>query len=94
MIDVDEVDLSSHPARGLLSRLTGHHAAASHRLEKFLDLWGAVHELVGPELEGGVLDQLDEGDQQAPWVGSVHNQPLQQHPEQRDYYAAITLIDL
>ena len=81
MSDVDEVDLSSHPARGLLSRLAGHHAAASHRLEKFLDLWGAVHELVGPELERGVLDQLDEGDQQAPWVGSVHNQPLQQHPK-------------
>ena len=35
---------------------------------------------MGPELEGGVLDQLDEGDEQAPGVWSVHNQPLQQHP--------------
>ena len=83
MSDVDEIDLSSHPARGVLPRLAGDHAAASHRLEKFLDLWGAVHELVGPELERGVLDQLDEGDQETPGVGPVDDQPLKQHPGQK-----------
>ena len=60
MSDVDEVDLSSHPARGLLPRLAGHHAAASHRLEKFLDLWRAADEVVAPELVAWVLDQLNE----------------------------------
>ena len=39
-----------------------------------------MHELVRPELEGGVLDELDEGDEQPPGVRPVHDQPLQQHP--------------
>ena len=33
-----------------------------------------------PELEGWVLDQLDEGDEETPGVRSVDNQPLQQNP--------------
>jgi len=45
-----------------------------------LDLWGAVHKIMAPELKGRVLDQLYEGDQQTPWVRPVHNQPLQQDP--------------
>ena len=32
-----------------------------------------------PEFEGRVLDELDEGDEEAPWVWSVHDQALQQH---------------
>ena len=36
---------------------------------------------MGPELEGRVLDQFDEGDEEAPGVGSVHDKPLQQNPE-------------
>ena len=39
-----------------------------------------MDELVGPELEGRVLDQLDEGDEETPGVRSVDNQSLQQHP--------------
>ena len=39
-----------------------------------------MHELVVPELEAGVLDELDEGDEQTPGVRPVHDQPLQQHP--------------
>ena len=35
---------------------------------------------MGPELEGRVLDQLDEGDEETPGVRSVDNQPLQQNP--------------
>ena len=33
-----------------------------------------------PELEGGVLDELDEGDEEAPRVRPVHDQTLQEHP--------------
>ena len=39
-----------------------------------------MDELVGPELEGRVFDELDEGDQETPGVRSVDNQPLQQNP--------------
>ena len=35
---------------------------------------------MGPELEGRVFDQLDEGDEETPGVRSVYNQPLQQNP--------------
>ncbi len=45
-----------------------------------LDLWGTVHKIMAPELKGRVLDQLNEGDEQTPWVRPVHNQPLQQDP--------------
>ena len=64
----------------LLSGLRRHHARPRHRLEELLDLGGAGDELVLPELEGGVLDELDEGDEETPWMRSVHNQPLQQNP--------------
>ena len=37
-----------------------------------------------PELKGGVLDQLNEGDKEPPGVRPVHNQSLQQHPANRD----------
>ena len=67
----------SYPSGRLLPRLTCHHTAAGNRLKQLLDLWGAVDKLVRPELEGGVLDQLDEGDEQAPGVWPVYNQPLQ-----------------
>ena len=40
-----------------------------------------MDELVRPELEGGVLDQLYEGDQETPGVRSVDNESLQQHSE-------------
>ena len=39
-----------------------------------------MDKLVRPELEGRVLDQLDEGDDETPGVRSVDNQPLQQNP--------------
>lgn len=38
-----------------------------------LDLWGAVHKIMAPELKGRVLDQLYEGDEKTPWVRPVHN---------------------
>lgn len=41
-----------------------------------LDFRGTVHKVVTPELKGGVLDQLDEGDEQTPRVRPVHDQPL------------------
>ena len=37
-----------------------------------------VDKVVFPEVVAGVLDQLDEGDEQPPGVRSVHNQTLQQ----------------
>ena len=42
-----------------------------------------MDKLVRPELESGVLDQLDEGDQETPGVGPVNDQPLKQHPGQK-----------
>ena len=42
-----------------------------------------MNKLVRPELERGVLDQLDEGDQETPGVGPVDDQPLKQHPRQK-----------
>ncbi len=38
-----------------------------------------MNKLVFPEIIGGILDQLNERDEQSPWVWSIHNQPLQQH---------------
>ena len=60
--------------------LRGHHAGPGDGLEELLYLWGAGDELVLPELEGGVLDELDEGDEEAPRVRPVHDQTLQEHP--------------
>jgi len=64
----------------LLTGLRRHHARPGDRLEELLDLWCAGDELVLPELEAGVLDELDEGDEEAPRVRPVHYQPLQEHP--------------
>lgn len=33
-----------------------------------------------PERVAGVLDQLNERDQQSPWVGAVHDKSLQKNP--------------
>lgn len=38
---------------------------------------------MAPELEGRILDQLDEGDEQTPRVRPVHYQPLQQNPKEQ-----------
>ena len=47
-------------------------------LRKILVLWcsGAMAERIPP----GVLDELDEGDEKAPRVRPVHDEPLQQDP--------------
>jgi len=42
-----------------------------------------VHKVVTPELEGRILDQLNEGDEKTPRVRPVHNQPLQQNSGRR-----------
>lgn len=44
----------------------GRHAAARHALEHALKLGRAVREAVAPEAVAGVLDELDEGDEQPP----------------------------
>ena len=64
----------------LLSRLLPwrHHARPGDGLEELLYFRGAGDELVLPELEAGVLDELDEGDEEAPRVRPVHDQPLQE----------------
>lgn len=43
------------------------------------DFWGAVDELMGPELVDWILDELNKSDEQAPRVRSVHDQPFEQH---------------
>lgn len=54
------------------------HARSGHTLKESLNLLSTVSEVIRPEIVSGVLDQLNEGDEQAPWVWPVHNQPLQQ----------------
>ena len=63
---------------------SGHSNCISGVGPTYLNLWCAVDELVSPELEGGILDELDEGDEESPGVGPVHDQPLQQHPNGGD----------
>lgn len=51
------------------------------------NLGGTVHKVMAPELEGRILDQLNEGDEKTPRVRPVHNQPLQQNPvEQKECF--------
>ena len=42
------------------------------------DLWSTVDKLVLPEVVGGVLDELNEGNEQAPWMWPVDYQSLKQ----------------
>lgn len=37
-----------------------------------------MYKVMLPEVVGLVLDELDESDEQPPWVRAVHNQTLQQ----------------
>mmetsp|Transcript_17518 Transcript_17518/g.50122 ORF Transcript_17518/g.50122 Transcript_17518/m.50122 type:complete len:267 (-) Transcript_17518:5867-6667(-) len=55
------------------------HTGFRHALEYFLDLGRAASEGMAPELVALILDQFDEGDHQAPRVGTVNNKPLEQH---------------
>lgn len=55
------------------------HAGPGHALKQALNLLRTVSEVISPEVVAWILDQLNEGDQQAPGVWSVHNQTLQQH---------------
>lgn len=48
------------------------------------NLRGTVHKVVAPELEGRILDQLNECDEEAPWVRPVHYQSLQQNPKKNE----------
>ena len=43
-----------------------------------------MNKVVFPEVVGGVLDQLDEGDEQPPGMRSVHNQTLQQNTAEEE----------
>lgn len=47
------------------------------------NLRGTVHKVMAPELEGRILYQLDEGDEETPGMRPVNDQPLQQDPERR-----------
>ena len=55
------------------------HATGSHAVEQALNLRCAVRELQAPEVVSRVLDELNEGDEQPPWVRPIHYQALQQH---------------
>lgn len=35
-----------------------------------------MYKVVRPELVEGVLDKLNEGDEESPWMRAVHDQPL------------------
>mmetsp|Transcript_10100 Transcript_10100/g.24108 ORF Transcript_10100/g.24108 Transcript_10100/m.24108 type:complete len:339 (+) Transcript_10100:48-1064(+) len=69
------------PARLLplaLAVYGGAKAGVGHALEELLHLRRTFHEAVVPKLVASVLDQLYEGNQQAPRVRSVHDEALQQ----------------
>ena len=51
----------------------GGHAGGGDTVEEALDLGRAVRELEAPEVVARVLDELDEGDEQAPGVRPVHD---------------------
>lgn len=38
-----------------------------------------MHKFMSPKFVGGIFDELDERDEQAPWVGAVHDEPFQEH---------------
>lgn len=44
----------------------------SQILNLLFNLRGTMHKIMAPELEGRILDQLDEGDEETPWVRPVH----------------------
>lgn len=56
------------------------HARSCHRLKKLFNLWRTSHEFMAPELERWVLDEVNEGYQETPWVWTIHNEALQQDP--------------
>lgn len=66
-----------HDFTVIFPRLT--HARPSNAFKQALNLLRTVSEIVSPEVIARILDQLDEGDEQAPGVRSVHNQTLQQY---------------
>ena len=55
------------------------HAGLGHALKQALNLGRAVGEAQLPEVVARVLDELDEGDQQAPGMRPVHYEALQEH---------------
>ena len=55
------------------------HARPGHAFKQALNLLCTVSEVISPEVVAWVLDQLNEGNQQAPGVWPVHNQSLQQY---------------
>mmetsp|Transcript_31754 Transcript_31754/g.64550 ORF Transcript_31754/g.64550 Transcript_31754/m.64550 type:complete len:458 (-) Transcript_31754:1811-3184(-) len=55
------------------------HARTRHTLEDFLNFCGTMSELMCPEVVAWILDELDEGDEEAPRVRTVHNKPLKKH---------------
>ena len=61
--------------------MTLRHARAGHAVEELLDLGRTVDELVAPEVERGVLDELDERDEKAPRVRAIYDQTLEEYPE-------------
>lgn len=55
-------------------------------LNLLFNLRSTVHKVMAPELESRILDELDESDEETPWVGPVHNQPFQQDPVEKDVF--------
>jgi hypothetical protein len=51
-------------------------ALLSDGMEELLNLLGAAHKVVAPELVRRVFDELDEGDEKAPRVRLVRDQTL------------------
>lgn len=54
-------------------------ARVRHSLEQLLHLRRAIDERLGPESVPRVANQLDEGDQETPRVGTMHDETLQKH---------------
>ena len=56
------------------------HARSGNAFKQTLNLLRTMSEVVSPKVVARVFDKLDEGDEQAPWMWPVDNQPLQQYP--------------
>lgn len=57
-----------------------HHTGSGYGLEKLFDFRSTMDKLVIPELVYRVLDEVDERDQKAPRVRTVHDEALEEDP--------------
>lgn len=61
--------------------LAGNSNKQKHYIKRYslFDFWSASHEFMIPKFIRWILNQLNECDQQTPWMRSIDNQPFEQN---------------